>query len=266
MNRTLVAGLLLAGLASVLASPAFANRGSYKKLGERPWPNVGPMAALDGRLYFTAGITLYAVDKHGKGGDIYHGKDHEFGKADAMTVVDKKIYLCSGGVLYEVERNQNYRAVNEDWRKVSGMTAVGDKLYIVDNDALYLVDKKTGKGKSLGAEDWYSVRGMTALDGQLYVMNGETLYEVDAQGNKRQLDGRWGNVLGFTSANGKLYIYTYTTEGGAVLHEVDKTGKDTVLLPRGLDGKGIHGMIALDDKIYAIATGSDAVFYIVDLK
>lgn len=265
MNRPLASILLALGLATLAAGPALAKPGNTKNLGKKPWPNVHGMAPIDGKIYVSAGSTIYVSDKNGKFTDLFQGKDHEFGNAEQLTVLDGKVYLISGGMLYEVDKTGKVANLGKGWRYDNGMAALDGKLYVVSNDSLYVIDKPGATPRRLG-DTWYNVHGMTELGGKLYIVSNQTLSEVDKDGTTTKLEGTWENVLGITSANGKLYIYTF--DKNPVLHEVDRTGKGTALLPTGLDGKsGISAITSVDGTLYmTVAELADSNFFAVETK
>lgn len=264
MKRSFAPFLLSFALIALVTSPALAKPGSARNLGKKPWPGVHGIASIDDKIYVSAGSTLYVADKNGKFIDLMQGKEHEFGNAEQLTAFKGNIVLVSGTVLYQVDKTGKSDILGRGWRYVGGIAGLEDKLYIASNGTLYMLDK-TGSPKALG-DSWYHVHGMTELDGKLYIVNNQSLFEVDQDGKATQLDGTWDNVLGMTAAHGKLYIYTF--EQKPILHEVDKTGKGTPLLPNGVDGKsGITAITALDGTLYmTVGELADSVFFSVDTK
>jgi hypothetical protein len=264
-NATSVLGIALAGLA---AGTALAKPGALRNLGKiEEWPNVHAMAALDGRLYVAAGLTIQSWDKSGRVVDLFGGKSPDWGTLEVMTAFDGKIYGLGGDYsLYAIEKTGKVTALTEGWNQNRGLAAIDGKLYAISERALWEVDKQ-GKYKKLG-EPFEGVNAMTALDGKLYIAQGLELMEVDTAGHRTQLPGTWEPVVGMTSTNGKLYIFT----NGSVptLHEVDKRGTAKAILPSGLDGAAASAITALDGTIYMTVNrqmgSSGTTLFALDVK
>jgi len=70
----------------------------------------------------------------------------------------------------------DYNNLGGGWTEIGGMASLGDKLYIISGGKLYETTKD-GKYKSLGG-GWIEICGMTSLGDKLYIISGGNLYET----------------------------------------------------------------------------------------
>jgi hypothetical protein len=245
----------------LLATSAFARPGDSQNLGERDWSAVTGMAALEGRLYVSSALSIWEVDKAGKGRALPAPKD--WGRTLRVTALDGKLYSITEEQLFEIDKKGATRNLGDKWYSVSAMAAMDGKLYVISSDELYVVDK-AGQYTAIG-KDWYNVKGMAALNGKLYVISRDRLHEVDPSGKARPLEGAaFNSPNGMTAAHGKLYVFAFernTSGKGSInepaLYEIDPNGTRTLLpLPKGWpQGTGLNAMAVLDGTLYLVAPG-----------
>ncbi len=259
--------VLLVAIAATWGTPsASAKPGATKQLVKKDWGIPATVTAFRGKLYVSGDVTVYAVDKTGKSQDVYRG-DTSVGTVTHMTVLDDVLYALGGSNLYRVENNGKLTQIGDGYQRAKALAAAYDRLFIVSDEGLWRIAKNGDFRKLEG--DWY-VEALTELDGKLYALgtNGE-LWELDRDGNRTLLSKGFENATRMTSMAGMLYVYTYGDNTSA-LHEVDKTGKSTVILPGGFgkDLAGARGITALDGKLYAVTNDSSpkTVVLAVDTK
>lgn len=249
---------LMVGLC-LLAASALA---PAQNLGERDWGAVTGMTTLDGRLYVSSALSIWEVDKAGKGRALPAPKD--WGRTARITALDGKLYTVTEEQLFEVDKKGATRNLGDKWYSVPGMAGLDGKLYIISSRELFVVDK-AGQYTKL-SEDWYNTVGMVALNGKLYIVSRDRVHEVDTSGKARMLDGEpFNSPTGLAAFNGKLYVFAFQQNNsgkGSIneprLFEIDpSTGARTsVALPKGWpQGGGVNAMGVLDGTLYLVTPG-----------
>ena len=84
---------------------------------------------------------LFQFELSAKAGD-YKNIGSGWSNVGGMASLDGKLYIISGGILYETGKDGKYKNIGSGWSEIGGMASLDGKLYIISGGILYMTESK----------------------------------------------------------------------------------------------------------------------------